>query len=196
MKKMFVLLILAIAFTMAPGSSWAANVVVPNVFTPETPARADSVNENFSSLAVDIDAFSPAVIQSATSSAVEITTTTRNITSLTTTPPRDGYMVVTAEGNIEFDQLVADNIQVYVYVTDVSGGQNASGFQRDGFSNAGFATDFSYIFSPLHITNIFPVTGGVSKTFYLTGRESSGAANCDSYVRGKLIALFVPNALP
>jgi len=54
MKKIIVFI--AILTLMLSGVTvWAGAVTIPNVFTPDTPAKADSVNENFSALAVEVN---------------------------------------------------------------------------------------------------------------------------------------------
>jgi hypothetical protein len=196
MRKNFIFLTVILAIVFATGSVWAANVVIPNVFTPNTPAHADSVNENFSSLAVDIDEYSPAVKETSMSGFLPITDTVANLTTITVTPPRDGFIILTAQGSFEFDQLSAAGIQAYVYLTDVSGTTSTEGTAHGGFSNTGFAVDFLYFLTSIHASRVFAVTGGVSKTFYLTGRETVGSATCNTFVKAKLTALYVPNALP
>lgn len=42
-------------FFALSGISNAADVTIPNIFTPNTPAKADSVNENFSALELAVD---------------------------------------------------------------------------------------------------------------------------------------------
>jgi len=52
-----VLTIIFLIFILVPINTlvWAGSVDVPNVFSPDTPARADSVNENFSAIEVSVD---------------------------------------------------------------------------------------------------------------------------------------------
>lgn len=40
---------------LVPSSGWAGEVTIPNLFTPNTPAKADSVNENFSAVDLAVD---------------------------------------------------------------------------------------------------------------------------------------------
>lgn len=52
-----VVFILTICSVLLPGAAsvWAGSLTVPNTFSPNTPARADSVNENFSAVALEVN---------------------------------------------------------------------------------------------------------------------------------------------
>ncbi len=54
MKKLIVF-IAAMTLMLSGVTAWAGAVTIPNVFTPNTPAKADSVNENFSAVDVAVD---------------------------------------------------------------------------------------------------------------------------------------------
>jgi len=55
MKKSVMLFAVISCLTLTSSLVWAGNVTIPNVFTHDTPARADSVNENFPALGVEVD---------------------------------------------------------------------------------------------------------------------------------------------
>jgi len=55
MKKVKVLTFALLIVFSGTGYGTAGSLDIPNVFTPETPARADSVNENFSAVEVSVD---------------------------------------------------------------------------------------------------------------------------------------------
>jgi hypothetical protein len=84
---------------------------------------------------------------------------------------------------------------VEVYLTTTSGGSSSTNyviFVADG-------TDDSWI--PLNITGVFPVTGGVTTTFYMTASRDGLASNTlyvgNTSSNVSLTATFVPGtALP
>jgi len=55
MKKVMVLTFALLFVLAGAGFGTAGSLDTPNIFTPETPARADSVNENFSAVEVAVD---------------------------------------------------------------------------------------------------------------------------------------------
>ncbi len=54
MKKLIVF-VATLTLMLSGVTAWAGAVTIPNVFTPNTPAKADSVNENFSAIDVAVD---------------------------------------------------------------------------------------------------------------------------------------------
>ena len=80
---------LVMLMVLGVGSSYciAGSVDVPNVFTPSTPARADSVNENFSALEIAVD--DNAAMISSLQNAISETTTGYYWVSPVTAVPMD-----------------------------------------------------------------------------------------------------------
>lgn len=89
MKTRTVLLIFAFILFTAH-TVRAGSVTIPNVFTPETPARADSVNENFSALDIAVDD-NAAMITSLQSAYGATRTGYVSLSPLDFQPMQDGY---------------------------------------------------------------------------------------------------------
>jgi len=92
-KTLSGVILIVVCALFVPSSGWAAEVTIPNLFTPNTPAKADSVNENFSAveLAVDDNAAMITSLQNAHSNT------------------RTGYVSVGAGAFTAFDETYAFN---------------------------------------------------------------------------------------
>ena len=94
---------------------------------------------------------------------------------------------------VEIGQTVAADNWIYFYLTTVSGGTSA----HQVFHRTSTTAAITWSANSLHITNVFPVTGGATTTFYLTARRDVTGLNAIYTCYPGLTAIFVPGtALP
>lgn len=179
------------------GMSYAA-VTIPNSFTAGTPAVADQVNANFTALGNAMPAAKTVVF-----GGVEVTATTgTNITSLTVTPPSTGFIILSSDGSLGLNQSVAGYSRVNVFLTNISGQASTTDPHQIWLVDTTGGTAQPYNWAPFHVQGIFPVTGGVAQTFYLTATKFAVTSNYSAFVgttsaKVRLTALFIPGtALP
>jgi hypothetical protein len=190
MKIVFRALVFALSFVMFSASS-AESLTIPNTFTSGTTAIASEVNENFTAIANAM----PAVKTVTTTRTTEITVALVDIVSLTVTPPDDGFIILTGSSYVGVNQTVAANNYAFVYLTTISRGTSGTltFFRLD---TQGGSADASW--APLSLTGVFPVTGGVATTFFMTAERDNFGANSVfvGFDHASLTAIFVPNQLP
>ena len=197
--QIFVVAMLAVSM----GQSYAA-VTVPKTFTAGTPAVAADVNSNFSALVAAM----PAV---KTSTFTAVTVTTSNVmwgppvATLTVTPPSNGFVIVSATGSMNLFQNVNGISSITVSVGPALAGYPASNDASQTFmiDSTGGPVQASTV--PFHVQEIYPVTGGVTSTFYLFANKGTVTTNYTATVGdvssgmsdGRFDALFIPGtALP
>lgn len=174
-----------------------ADVTIPNTFAPDTTISSSQVNANFNTLKSQM----PAVKQSVAGPWVAIPSVAGQISTISVTPPGDGYVMVTATGMVSITHtsgssgvycLDLHNTAGYVGGCAPAAGSDTairsyipSGFPTTGTSDYG---------TPYSIVKVFAVTSGTAATFYLNGY----ATGLDAAVlfQPALTALFIPNALP
>ncbi|MCF6211640.1 MAG: hypothetical protein L3J88_08620 [Gammaproteobacteria bacterium] len=140
-----------------------------------------------------------AIKQGVNTSSVVITATSgasaQNMTSLTVTPPADGYVFVVASGRFGINQTVVVNNYAYASVSTISGQHSSSNDTAMVIdSSAGTVALRSWV--PLYINRIELVTASTPITFYAVAyRDSSG--NNSIYMDSlRLTAIFIPNLMP
>ena len=172
-----------------------AAVTVPNTFTSGTTISSSQVNANFTALGNAM----PAVKAVESTNYTTVTSTSgQNILSLTVTPPVNGYIILTGSGDVGIAQSVATNNYAYISLTTTSGAFSAA---NSTSMVLGTSSPIGLQWVPLSITAVFPVTGGVATTFYLTAMRDATGSNTiyvGNYTTDtQLTALFVPGtALP
>jgi hypothetical protein len=134
---------------------------------------------------------------------VTIPSTPAFLSSISVTPKYNGYVMVTATGTISFNThtppasgffcLDLSDDEGYTGGCAPIGGSDTAvrSFVPASFPPTGAGNDFGI---PYSIVKVFPVTAGVTMTFYLNG-YATGFGNCWLF-QPSLTALFVPVALP
>ena len=167
-----------------------AAVTVPNTFSSGTTISSGQVNANFTTLGNAM----PAVKNNASTASCSVfaSAVSANVLSLAVTPPADGYIILSADGMVEIGQTVAADNWIYFYLTTVSGGTSA----HQVFHRTSTTAAMTWNANSLHITNVFPVTGGATTTFYLTAMRDPSGSNTIYTCYPGLTAIFVPTLLP
>ena len=112
MKKVKILTFALLFVLAGTGFGTAGSLDTPNVFTPETPARADSVNENFSAIEVSVDD-NALMITSLQSAHSGTRTGYLSIGCTAFQPALDGYNY-----NMTANQLITtDNLSPWYFAT-------------------------------------------------------------------------------
>lgn len=175
-----------------------AAITLPNTFTSGTTISSSQVNANFLTLATAMPAAKTVVFSGALVSA----TTGTNMTSLTVTPPSTGFIILSASGSLGLNQSVAGYSRVNVFLTTISGQASTVDPHQIWLVDTAGGTAQPFNWAPFHVQGIFPVTGGVATTFYLTAIKGAVTTDYSAFVgtasaQVRLTALFVPGtALP
>lgn len=128
------------------------------------------------------------------------TVTNTNINSITVTPPADGYVIVTATGEVIYDFTTGgSNGSICLALNNITNDTGAcvpnsstGKALRTSIPSASPSTTAGGW--PYSIVKVFPVSASTSSTFYLNGY---GLYLDSAYLfHPTLTALFVPNALP
>ena len=120
--------------------------------------------------------------------SVELTGTVANIKSIEIYCPSNGFVVVTATGQIEHHRSsTSGEVWSRFYLTDTSGG-TATAWNTTSIANGAGDTNF-----PFAISKWFSCSQG-SHTYYLTGEEGGGgAATATTTVyNATIVAQFFP----
>ncbi len=187
-KKFSTLQVVALLTVAFLGVVTVSYAVTLNTFTAGSTISSSQVNQNFTNLNNAL----PAAKSATPVTLVSLTGTLANILSLTVTPPANGYIVVTAEGNAEVDGTTVAS-QDEIFLTNVSAGSDDINYR----AYIGVSDAPTYTLFPFSITRVFTASAGVPQTFYMTGYESVGSTTHNSYVRNpRMMAIFIPALLP
>ncbi len=132
---------------------------------------------------------------------VEIPSSSAVLSSISVTPKYNGYVLVTATGTVSFTHTAAVQGNFCLDLSDTEGYTGGCGPMAGSdtavrsYVPASFVTSPDWGFGiPYSIVRVFPVTAGVTETFYLNGY--AGNLHGCSLFQPSLTALFVPAALP
>jgi hypothetical protein len=121
-------------------------------------------------------------------------TTPEDLTTLTVTPPADGYILVMASGRVGVNQTVAADNLTYLSISIVSQQHDSQYMSSLIVDTGGGAAN--RVWAPLNITRVEAATQGTPVTFYLTAYRDGSGSNTLYAGPARLTALFIPNLLP
>lgn len=190
---MHVVVLLAITFSCITAVAYGT-VTVPNTFSSGTTISSSQMNQNFSAITSAFPATTSAYAYN--SGAIDIATgmgQSNLLRSVTITPPADGYVYVTASADFTIAQTTAGSNTIHTWVE--LAGWGSSPERRMVLNTTGVSP--ITITNGMHLTGLFPVSGGTAATFNLVAIRDNSGVNTASYgQRALLVAVFIPNKLP
>ena len=179
-----VITILLVSVIFAFGSNFA----VPNTFTSGSTISASQMNANFQGLSQALPAYKNVM----KSDSQALTSDYKNYTSITVTPPSDGNIIFFVTAGVQLVSSNGEQGYVGVYITPTSDGAHIAG-GADGYPLIADAAGGS-VYGGISFTYpVAGVTAGTPVTYYIT---TNGVNGTGSINWARVVALFVPNALP
>lgn len=173
-------------------SGLTAEVNVPNTFTAGESASAAQVNENFTTLKDGVNANTARLsgIKHIEPAKLTLTGDPQSLESITVNVPTDGYIHLTATGNIHINNKTnATAALIYIWITD----------EADG-GTSGLLMDSQLYLQPSHtglsyhkymLQRVFPVSQG-ENTFYVRSLKVGTSLNASTVdlIENRLTATF------
>jgi hypothetical protein len=189
---MHVVVLPAVALSLVVAVAYGT-VTIPNTFSPGTTISSSQMNQNFSAITTAFPSVASAYAYNW--GTIDIATGTGQsnlLRSVTVTPPADGYLYVVGTGTLTIEQTTAGSNTIYAWVKLVGSG---SGPERRMALNTTGAAPIT-ISNDMHVTGLFPVTGGTPATINLEAIRDNSGANTASYGQTAMLqVIFIPNQL-
>jgi hypothetical protein len=168
-------------------SAWAA---VPYTFSAGTPARAASVNANFTNLNDSLPGIANEFINES-GIAISGISAVSVLSSQVITPPADGYVLALAMAKVRLDHATTGSTYqgAWFYITDSRTSTTLTGF--DIFWGMAPGSSVSYPWGGVSVTSLYPATAGVPLRLYFLAQSIS--TETDMFVMDRTINLiFLP----
>jgi hypothetical protein len=174
-----------------------ADATIPNTFIPGTIISSSQMNDNFPAVAKQM----PAVKQvlSGTWMSIPIQASGSQLTSISFTPKRDGYVTTFATRSVAVD-TIANTTAFTCIDLDVTSGYTG-GCTPLGGSGTAYRSSFPNTFPvsgdlqfPYTLVKTIVVSSGVTYTYYLNGYATGMTV---AYLfQPNIVAIYTPNLLP